>query len=677
MERSTQRGIVLLGYSPQRSLGKPSSVPPKTPLRNSDVDFHDVFGGPPRRYSIHEMRRHRFSETSSFRGEEDAVLSESPWSGLSEKPVFGEDSANRRRYPSGDFFDDIFRGDESYISPRSSDPFGSSLSAPFSLPAKLTKAMDLAAFDSDNSSPYKYKDGISNGINIPYAPSASLSRFSSKAIQGQDESRNHVQPSYCQSPLTHEFSRSSKKPSYINKSDETDIGGNLKKDLKSGETPSNNNQFHFSIYKWASKGVPFRMPLRRGNSSKSRERSNIERSSSSKGRIESDSMVCELQRANLQDIDTLFLNHSQIVEEAILAMPDLKSHDSFQSAVDDVILSDEREEIKPHSLPETGLRGKTKKEMSVSIEEASKPKLKSLLSLSNEKQGNDEITGKESVVKMTKVSQSNVDVTENVKKHDGKRISSNRAEVNKASLRGPPIKSGETIGRNGVKGKVKEFVKIFNQGASSKPKMNADIPSQSSRWKGKGIYGADNEASVSTTGMDGKMPLMVDKNLEQLEKQHSHMKTTTHKLRNNSSGSLLDSSKDTLGNIDDLFQEDFLIKELSHKQDKLLQTGEDYLDIQVLDVKIRQWSNGKEGNIRSLLSTLQYVLWPESGWKPVPLVDIIEGSAVKRAYQKALLYLHPDKLQQKGAASHQKYIAEKVFDILQGAWDHFNSLGLL
>lgn len=49
----------------------------------------------------------------------------------------------------------------------------------------------------------------------------------------------------------------------------------------------------------------------------------------------------------------------------------------------------------------------------------------------------------------------------------------------------------------------------------------------------------------------------------------------------------------------------------------------------------------------------------------MPLVDIIEGNAVKRSYQRALLCLHPDKLQQKGAASDQKYIAEKVFDILQ------------
>ncbi|GFP92699.1 j domain-containing protein required for chloroplast accumulation response 1 [Phtheirospermum japonicum] len=93
--------------------------------------------------------------------------------------------------------------------------------------------------------------------------------------------------------------------------------------------------------------------------------------------------------------------------------------------------------------------------------------------------------------------------------------------------------------------------------------------------------------------------------------------------------------------------------------------------MQVIDAKIRQWSVGKKGNIRSLLSTLQYVLWTGSGWKPVPLVDLIEANAVKRAYQKALLRLHPDKLQQKGADFHHKYIAEKVFDILQVIFGFF------
>jgi len=95
---------------------------------------------------------------------------------------------------------------------------------------------------------------------------------------------------------------------------------------------------------------------------------------------------------------------------------------------------------------------------------------------------------------------------------------------------------------------------------------------------------------------------------------------------------------------------------------------------ETLDSEIKRWSAGKEGNIRALLSTMQYVLWPESGWKPVPLIEIIEGVAVKKAYQKARLCVHPDKLQQKRATFQQKYIAKRVFDILQEAWTIFNSL---
>ncbi|KAF3790681.1 J domain-containing protein required for chloroplast accumulation response 1 [Nymphaea thermarum] len=68
------------------------------------------------------------------------------------------------------------------------------------------------------------------------------------------------------------------------------------------------------------------------------------------------------------------------------------------------------------------------------------------------------------------------------------------------------------------------------------------------------------------------------------------------------------------------------------------------------------------------------ILWPGSGWKPVPLVDIVEGAAVRRAYQKAMLCLHPDKLQQKGGTIPQKYTAEKIFDILQDAWTNFNNV---
>lgn len=92
-----------------------------------------------------------------------------------------------------------------------------------------------------------------------------------------------------------------------------------------------------------------------------------------------------------------------------------------------------------------------------------------------------------------------------------------------------------------------------------------------------------------------------------------------------------------------------------------------------LDFEIKRWAAGKEGNLRALLTTLQYILWPECGWRPVSLTDLITAASVKKEYRKATLCIHPDKVQQKGANLQQKYIAEKVFDLLKEAWKKFNS----
>jgi len=72
----------------------------------------------------------------------------------------------------------------------------------------------------------------------------------------------------------------------------------------------------------------------------------------------------------------------------------------------------------------------------------------------------------------------------------------------------------------------------------------------------------------------------------------------------------------------------------------------------------------------SIILTLAFmnddqVLWPECGWQPVSLTDLITAAAVKKAYRKATLCIHPDKVQQKGANLQQKYVAEKVFDLLK------------
>ncbi|XP_021908275.1 auxilin-related protein 1 [Carica papaya] len=94
---------------------------------------------------------------------------------------------------------------------------------------------------------------------------------------------------------------------------------------------------------------------------------------------------------------------------------------------------------------------------------------------------------------------------------------------------------------------------------------------------------------------------------------------------------------------------------------------------ETLDADVKRWSSGKEGNLRALLSTLQYILGPDSGWQPIPLTEVITAPAVKKAYRKATLCVHPDKLQQRGASIQQKYICEKVFDLLKEAWNKFNS----
>lgn len=62
---------------------------------------------------------------------------------------------------------------------------------------------------------------------------------------------------------------------------------------------------------------------------------------------------------------------------------------------------------------------------------------------------------------------------------------------------------------------------------------------------------------------------------------------------------------------------------------------------------------------------ISQILGPDSGWQSIPLTEIVTTPAVKKAYRKATLCVHPDKLQQRGATVQQKYTCEKVFDLLK------------
>ncbi|XP_057974595.1 J domain-containing protein required for chloroplast accumulation response 1 isoform X2 [Malania oleifera] len=709
--------------------------------------------------------RFSFSETTGSYGNEESNSNRRPWSGLSEKPVFGEETGNRRRYLSRDFFDDIYRGDESVSSTPKKvadrDPFSSApgsrilspahplrpqaepfggipLPAKFSLPAKSPKGMDCRPFASLNHSPYRSNDISSNLIGYTYSSSTSPSRLSGQAIQSQDESRNGVWPFFHQSPLSHEFSLSSEESSKITKQDKTNAPGNSKRDSGSSEVSINACQFHFSIYRWASRGVPLLTPLRGGWGSRLKEKGRIERCSSSNGRVESHLTFSKLSTGHAHDIgfhspnntasaNTEFvwmgsemqdndsfpeknINMSaesrvepcQIVEEAVLPTHEPKTLKRLQNTVENVsgniVHHYTSKESESYSVSEIDLCEKEVKEVAAVKLEVWKPELKPLRSLFNEEnneQGDDgkarKVREKENMIKAAMKLSASDDIGKNVKKQDGERIVSN-GQVDEISIQSSPPKSKDSHGRNKLKGKVGDFVKIFNQEASSKSKINFDSHSHSFRWKNRDNFGAEKEKSFSSSGFDEKkqnqsacqkkpLPdtsIVEDEKFEQMEKQHSGINAVIDKFSDTTCeqwkdlASVPDESASKVGNMDKSFQENFLM--LSQDENKLPQTGEDHEEIEVSDTRVQKWSSGREGNIRSLLSTLQFVLWPESGWKPVPLVDIIEGNAVKRAYQKALLCLHPDKLQQKGAASHQKYIAEKVFDVLQEAWTHFGSL---
>ncbi|KAK4859776.1 hypothetical protein QYF36_011561 [Acer negundo] len=691
MERFSQRESVLLGYGPQSSfINESSSSSSKTPYGDSDVDFNDVFGGPPRRSTIHNHELRSFSEANTDDNglieDGETVVYRNSWNGLSEKPVFGEEGLTHRRHQNENFFNDIFRGNESSSSsprkrewdpyssspgsrvlsparplPPKAEPFGTPVPAQFSLPAELTKVMELPTFGSSPRSPYKSKDGASNGSNY-----FSRSRSISSSLSQSQEERDDTKSAHRQSLLSREL-LSSNLIGY----DETDTG-NLKEESKSSSGATNGNQFHFSIYKWAGKGVPVSlvMPLRGRSNLRLKESDNTEKSARSGGRIESESKD----------------------KEDNGSLPDTINRDKVEP----------RQIVDPGKTisQSTGEEAKLKKNISAVAEETTKPELKPLHLLFNDhEKGNEEITkkasGKESKVKSTKISSVVVDFSKNVKKQDGKKTSSDSPGAGKVSWQGSPRNSVDS-GKTRVRGKVKEFVKIFNQEAFSKPKIKVDSQSQSSRLKEMETSKPEKEAKFSKIGTDKKthMPnkhdnkslsdasAAVDEHLQRSEKQHIATKNANHisnvtLQKNDSSITVPNDSKGVAGDVDEIFQVNFQVEELGPDENKMTRAGNDPEEIQDIDAKIRKWLNGKEGNIRSLLSTLQYVLWTGSGWKPVPLVDIIEANAVKRSYQKALLCLHPDKLQQKAAASHQKYIAEKVFDILQDAWTHFNSLGSL
>lgn len=90
-----------------------------------------------------------------------------------------------------------------------------------------------------------------------------------------------------------------------------------------------------------------------------------------------------------------------------------------------------------------------------------------------------------------------------------------------------------------------------------------------------------------------------------------------------------------------------------------------------VDARLLAWRQGKETNIRALLTTLDGVLWPELGWKKVGMAEVVGKGQVKVTYMRAIARVHPDKLNANNTTVEQRMIASGVFGTLNEAWNAF------
>ena len=65
-----------------------------------------------------------------------------------------------------------------------------------------------------------------------------------------------------------------------------------------------------------------------------------------------------------------------------------------------------------------------------------------------------------------------------------------------------------------------------------------------------------------------------------------------------------------------------------------------------VEARLTAWKGGKADNLRSLLQSLDGVLWESAGWKKVGMSDLVLPNKVKIIYMKAIAKVHPDKVSQ-------------------------------
>ncbi|XP_039032899.1 J domain-containing protein required for chloroplast accumulation response 1-like [Hibiscus syriacus] len=565
MQRFAQRESVVLGYSPQKTFTDPNSSP-DNPRRNLDIDFKGVFGGPPRRPSTQETI-YGFGENRRIDELVVAGSSRNPWSGSSEKPVFGEEEMARRRRSKTDFFRDIFRGNEpssasrkyevkdsfapgsqsmSPALPPKPEPFGSSSPPHFrhpNLPAKLSKGMDLPMFGSSTQTP--------------------MSKFSGQANQDKEEPRNGFQSSYC-------FSEGNEESTNSTKYAETERKGNSNEDSSSSGILKYGNWFNFSIYKWANKGsVPVSNPPRGSDRRKGKDK--LQRSISANGWIPHESIAKE-PKDKLHNRFFSFDGRSSscksfrvehVKNEKTGSLIDSRNDGELGRIIEeDNITKPELEII--NDLKST-VKNVSKGEVSEDGNATQEPQPKHLNLLFDDERGNGEITknyGSKGIPEMNAKKFFEILDGKKTKKQDVKKRATSNVETSASSVKHSPRKSWDN-GKARVRGKVKELIKIFNQDASSRPRTDAALSeNHGSSRKERDKVRPETEPNIimNTTRVE-----KVHLNSVIKKKPHSDIpvasdmcKGASEKNLNSSvKESVADNSKNIVEDPAELFEEDF------------------------------------------------------------------------------------------------------------------------
>lgn len=61
-------------------------------------------------------------------------------------------------------------------------------------------------------------------------------------------------------------------------------------------------------------------------------------------------------------------------------------------------------------------------------------------------------------------------------------------------------------------------------------------------------------------------------------------------------------------------------------------------------LRILEWVEGKRQNIRALLCSLHTVVWEDCKWNKCDMHQLVSANDVKKAYRRACLAVHPDKV---------------------------------